>query len=155
MNEPLSILSSQQYTKQRPFVNLVSPLDGVLTDLFVTSHFLSQVEALLELIQNFANLSNNWDQEGAMAPAPVAIQETRRVVVDFVRAQVLPDVMPLSDGGLLIEVANGVAATQIEVSPDGRVAYLISVGGTVTHEGSNRPNVRALLQELARSRARA
>ena len=93
-----------------------------------------QIEPVKRVLGCLA-LKNNWDSYGGKIPSfGIAI-----AVIDFIdrmpaNFSLTPRVVPLSTGGIQLEMSRAGKALEIEFTPDGRIDYLQSEGD-VDREG--------------------
>lgn len=93
-----------------------------------------QVEPVKRVLESLA-LKTNWNSYGGKTPS----LDTARAVIDFIdrmpaNTSIIPRIVPLSTGGIQLELSRSGKALEIEFAPDGRIDYLESEGG-VDREG--------------------
>ena len=87
-----------------------------------------QVEPVKRVLECLS-LKENWDSYGGKAPS----LNTAIAVVDVIDRMpanntVIPRVVPLSTGGIQLELSRGSKGLEIEFSPNGEILYLQSDG---------------------------
>lgn len=87
-----------------------------------------QVEPVKRVLECLS-LKENWDSYGGKVPS-LAIAIAVVDVIDRMPANntVLPRVVPLSTGGIQLELSRGSKGLEIEFSPNGAILYLQSDG---------------------------
>jgi hypothetical protein len=96
-----------------------------------------RIDAALLRIAGFADLPPDWDSYGGDPPSEVARSEAVRwvgVVADLfgsrAGAEVVPySVAPLADGGVQLEWRGRKGIVELEVGPEGELAYLFLANG--------------------------
>lgn len=87
---------------------------------------------LLEQLDEFRRLPDDWDSYGADAISDCAIDISRDLIAQIVLRHIpaaMPvdpsiDVMPLASGGVQIELTSGARYLEVEISPDGDLSLL-------------------------------
>ena len=87
-----------------------------------------QIEPVKRVLGCLA-LKNNWDSYGGKVPS----FDTAIAVIDFIdrmpaNFSLTPQVVPLSTGGIQLEMSRAGKALEIEFTPGGRIDYLESEG---------------------------
>ncbi len=85
----------------------------------------------LDPVRRFADLDENWDGYGSPPISNRAVETTVLLLARFAREAFripVPEIAPVSGGGLHLEFAAGGRGLEIEILPDASVEVLLSDG---------------------------
>jgi len=79
-----------------------------------------------EQLRELSRLERNWNSYGADPIAASAISHAANLIAVMAeRGSTEPWVVPLPDGGVQVEWQGGAGRLDVEVAPDGALAYLL------------------------------
>lgn len=97
----------------------------------------SAIAPTLQRLADFADLAPDWDSYGGKTPTPAAIDAARRLLmtISAKRATVASAerfapswVSPLPSGGVQIDWNGPRAELEVDITPDGKIGYLLQEG---------------------------
>jgi hypothetical protein len=122
-----------------PDPTTIAPLSPKLVPIY---------QAALATLTSYAALPPNWDHEGG-TPMTSGAQATGIVMLNALASEnIVPQIAPLSDGGLLIEFTRGSVELTLDVEATGAVHLYASVAGQEYEAGGSAAYVAAALPRL-------
>jgi hypothetical protein len=115
-------------------INYIAPNSTVFPDL---SSFPRESIELIQKINSFITLNNNWDSYGAGAPSVISIRNARRFIIRNALVSLpLYFVSPGVNGEIMIECKKGSKAAEIYFNPDESDELLLFDDNQCIFEGS-------------------